>query len=224
MRRPVRVVPAILTGDPKALEKMVRSAETFTDFAQIDIMDGKFVPSSSVSYEHVASVAPKLEWEAHIMVLKPEDYIEGFKRAGAQKLVFHYEATPEPEMVISRIREAGLQAGLAINPETPISAISALVDKVDSVLFLTVNPGFYGAKFLPEVLDKVAEFRREYPGMEVGVDGGIKEANVAQIARLGVDVICVGSAISCAANPAEAYRKLLALAREGKNRKVMGES
>ncbi|MFC1910815.1 ribulose-phosphate 3-epimerase [Chloroflexota bacterium] len=215
MRRPVRVVPAILTDDSEALEKMVRNVETFTDFVQIDIMDNKFVPSGSVGYEQVAAVAPKLDWEAHIMVLNPEQYVEGFKKAGAGKIVFHLESTTDPVMVISRIRQAGLQAGLAVNPESTLEKFIPLVDKVDSLLFLTVHPGFYGAKFLPDVLDKVAEFRKRYPAMEIGVDGGIKEGNVVQIAGMGVDVICVGSAINLAPSPGDVYRRLLTLAQEG---------
>jgi ribulose-phosphate 3-epimerase len=213
--RKVRVVPAILTEDVETLEKLVRQAEAFTDFAQLDIMDGEFVPSRSVTYQDMAAVKPGLTWEAHLMVVNPEKYMEGFQQAGAVKVVFHYEATPAPEMVISEIRGLGLQAGLAVNPETPVSAVAALVDKVDSVLFLTVNPGFYGSKFVPEVLDKVAEFRRNYPDKEIGVDGGIKEGNIVQVAGMGVDVIYVGSAISLQPDPAASYRHLLKLAREG---------
>jgi ribulose-phosphate 3-epimerase len=106
-----------------------------------------------------------------------------------------------------------MQAGIAINPETPISAIRPLVNQVDSVLFLSVNPGFYGAKFIPEVLDKIIEFRKIYPKKETGIDGGIKESNIAQAAKSGVDVICVGSAIFIQPDPAASYRHLTELAK-----------
>ncbi len=208
MTRNIRIIPAILTDDPTTLEKLVRQAESFTDFAQIDIMDGKFVPSYSVSCEQVAAVKPKLAWEAHLMVLNPENCLEDFYRAGAKKIVFHYEATPEPGKIIDQIRKLGIEAGLAVNPETPVSAIAPLIKDIDSVLFLAVHPGFYGAEFLPEVLDKIVSFRKAFPDMETGIDGGVKEDNVVRIAQSGVDFICIGSALFRQPQPAEAYRKL----------------
>ena len=215
MARLSRVVPAILTEDPKALESMVRQAENFATYVQVDIMDGQFVPSRSITCEHLAVLPMKLAWEAHLMVESPEDYLAGLQQAGAQKVVFHYEVTSSPREVISQARRLGLEVGLAINPETSVSAILSLSGAVDSVLFLTVHPGFYGAKFIPEVLEKVAEFHSAQPDTATGVDGGIKESNVAQIARFGVDVIYVGSAIFLQPQPAESFRRLSTLAKEG---------
>ncbi len=219
MTRLSKVVPAILTEAPKALETMIRQAESFTTYVQFDIMDGRFVPSRSITYEHLAALSMKLSWEAHLMIERPEDYLEGFLKAGAQKIVFHYEATPSPREVISRARGLGLKVGLAINPETRVSTILPLASEVDSVLFLTVNPGFYGSQFKPEVLDKVTELRSRQPEIEIGVDGGIKESNIAQVARVGVDVIYVGSAIFLQPPPSESFRRLLALAEEGSRRR-----
>ena len=146
------------------------------------------------------------------MVLHPETYLEDFRQAGAQKTVFHYEATSSPQRVISLVKNLGMSVGLAINPETPITTITPLVNEVDSVLFLSVNPGFYGSKFIPEVLDKIMAFRSAQPNLEIGIDGGIKEGNIAQIAQSGVDVIYVGSAIFLQPQPDESFRHLLALA------------
>jgi len=218
MARLSKVVPAILTEDAKALETMVRQAESFATYVQFDIMDGQFVPSRSITYEHLAALPMKLSWEAHLMVAHPEEYLEGFRRAGAEKVVFHYEATSSPEAVISQARDLGLGVGLALNPETSVSAIYPLVSKVDSVLFLTVYPGSYGSRFIPEVLDKVVEFQNTKPGLEIGVDGGIKESNIAQVARIGVDAIYVGSAIFLQAHPGESFRRLVVLAQEGSGR------
>ncbi len=215
MNRLSRVVPAILTGDPEALKKMVRQSESFIDYVQFDIMDGQFVPSSSITCDDIASLSTKLSWEAHIMVQRPEVYLAGFKKAGAQKVVFDYEATPSPRDVITLARKLDLEIGLAINPETQVSAILPLVNAVDSILFLTVNPGFYGSQFIPEVLDKVVELRSSQPAIEIGVDGGIKEGNIIQIAQFGVDVIFVGSAIFLQPKPGESFRRLSALAKEG---------
>lgn len=212
MNTKIRTVPAILTDDPAALGKMVLQTESFTDFAQFDIMDGQFVPSTSVTCRQIAALGTKLSWEAHLMVLHPENYLEEFKEAGAEKIVFHYEATPSPESVIGRIRKLNMQAGLAINPETPLSTIAPFLKMLDSVLFLSVNPGFYGAKFIPEVLRKVADFRKAHPVMEAGIDGGIKENNIAEIAATGVNVIYIGSAIYLQPDPADSYRRLTRLA------------
>ena len=208
-----RLVPAILTDDPEALERMVRQAETFTNFAQIDIMDGQFVPSLSITWQDLASLSINLTWEAHLMVMHPENYLEGFRQAGAQKVIFHYEANNSPQEVISQARNMGLEVGLAINPETPVTAIAHLINDIDSILLLSVNPGFYGSQFIPEVMDKVAELHHVRPDLEIGMDGGINESNIAEIAQSGVDVICVGSAIFRQPQPAESFQHLLSLMR-----------
>ncbi len=215
MAKPSRVVPAILTEDPVALETMVRQAETFTAYVQLDVMDGQFVPSRSITREHLAGLHTRLGWEAHLMVLHPEDYLEGLRRAGAKRVIFHYEATNSPGEVISRARELDLQVGLAINPETPVSAILPLAREVDSVLFLSVHPGFYGSRFIPEVLGKITEFSRARPGVETGIDGGIKEGNIAQVAGARPGAIYVGSAIFLQPQPGDSYRRLVALAQQG---------
>ncbi len=208
----VRVVPAILTDNFDILQTMIHSSEEFAEYVQIDIMDGRFVPSSSILAADIAAVKPVLDWEAHIMVLNPEEYIEGFRDAGAEKIIFHYEATQSPLAVIAAIKNLGIQAGIAVNPETPVPDILPLVGELDSVLFMSVHPGFYGAKFLPEVLDKVTELRNACPDLWIGLDGGVKEANIADIAGVGVNDICVGSAVFLQPDPGESYRHLLSLA------------
>jgi len=214
MTRITQVVPAILTNDPAALETMIRQAESFTNYVQLDIMDGQFVPSRSITWKHLANLPIKLGWEAHLMVLRPEEYLPRFHQAGARKVIFHYEATSSPREVIARARKLGLGVGLAVNPETTVSTIIPLADEVDSVLLMTVNPGFYGSKFLPEVMDKVAELRKARPDMEIGADGGAKESNITQIAQAGVDVIYVGSAIFLQPQPGESFHRLQALVQE----------
>ena len=214
MTKDSRLVPAILTDDPKALETMVRQAETFATYAQIDITDSQFVPSRSISWEHLAPLSINFTWEAHLMVVHPEDYLAGFQQAGAQKVIFHYEATSSPQEVISLGRNLGLGVGLAINPETPVPAILHLANELDSILLLSVNPGFYGSKFIPEVMDKVAELHHTCPDLEIGIDGGINERNIAEIAQCGVDVIYVGSAIFRHPQPAESFRHLQSLIRD----------
>ena len=211
MSKGVKVVPAILTDDPSALKQMARQAETFTDFVQIDLMDGRFVPSRSITREQLIGLPDKLKWEAHLMVKDPEEYIADLKQGGASKVIFHHEATTSPPKVISRARELEIDIGLAINPETPVSAIALYMNQVDSILLLTVTPGFYGSKFIPEVMDKVAGLRAVKSEIEIGVDGGVKENNIREIANAGVDYICVGSAVFLQPDPAESYRHLQSL-------------
>jgi len=214
MAKLTKVVPAILTNNPADLQSMIRETESFTNYFQLDIMDGQFVPSRSITWEHVASLSMKINWEVHLMVLHPEDCLQGFRQAGAERIIFHYEATPAPHEVISRVRSLGLGVGLAVNPETTVASTLSLLDEVDSVLLMTVNPGFYGSKFIPEVMDKVAELRKARPDLEIGVDGGVKENNITQIARAGVDVIYVGSAIFLQPQLGKSFHHLQKLAQE----------
>jgi ribulose-phosphate 3-epimerase len=213
MVRTIRIVPAILTDNAAALEKLARTAETFSDYAQFDLMDGHFVPSLSFSVDDMSALKTKLHWEAHLMMLQPEDYLAILKKAGADKIIFHFEAVAAPWKIMMLARELGIKVGMAINPETPLAAFKEWVPQLDSILFMAVNPGYYGAKFIPEVLEKIKEFRKTYFKTLTGLDGGVKETNIADIARAGVDEICVGSAIFQAADPAAAYRKLTDMAQ-----------
>lgn len=213
MVRAIRIVPAILTDNTATLENLIRQTDKFTDYAQVDFMDGHFVPSSSISCKDIVSLKPKFNWEAHLMVLQPEDCLDDFKKAGAKKIIFHFEAVASQWKMIKLIKDLGMKVGMAINPETSINAFKEMVPEIDSVLFMAVHPGFYGAKFLPETLDKIKEFRKTYFKTEVGIDGGVKETNIVEIARSGVDVICVGSAIFLQPDPGAAYRRLTALAQ-----------
>jgi ribulose-phosphate 3-epimerase len=118
--------------------------------------------------------------------------------------------------VIEKINRLGVPAGLAINPETPVSVlVPALVERLDSVLFLSVHPGFYGAKFIPEVLEKIRDFRKLYPKMNTGIDGGVKSSNVTEVAKCGVNEICVGSAVFSQPDPGGNFRELTRLAKLG---------
>ena len=214
MNKSGRVVPAVLTDDPNALESMIRQAEAFSDYIQIDIMDDRFVPSTSITVEHLINLSIKARWEAHLMVNNPENYLEDFKKAGAARVIFHYEAAGQPLEVIGLAEKLELPVSLAINPDTPIAAVLPFSDRLDSLLFLSVNPGFYGSPFIPEVLNKIKQFRHACPDVETGIDGGIKEGNICIVAQTGVDYICIGSAIFLQADPAASYRHLSELAAE----------
>ena len=193
---------------------MVCQVEDFVDYVQFDFMDGHFVPSLSVTDKDLASIPLKFKWEAHLMVENPAGYFASFKRLGASRVVFHYEAVKSPDEVIRQARWLNLGVGMALNPDTPVSSILPFVSKIDNILFMTVVPGFYGSKFLPQVMEKIASFRRLYPTFNIGVDGGINANNIALVAATGVDDICVGSAIFLQPSPAESYRCLRSLAED----------
>ncbi len=209
------VVPSILAEDPETLRHLAALAESFAPYVQFDFMDGVFVPSTSISLADVAALDFGVPWEAHLMMKNPADYLPACRDAGARKLIFHLEAAPHPEEVIAVAREQGLRVGLALNPETPFVAAVPLLNAVESLLFLSVSPGYYGRPFVREVLDKIMGFRRLYPNVSTGIDGGVKCANILEIARTGVSQICVGSAIFRQPDPAASYRALLALIKGG---------
>ncbi|MBI4329829.1 MAG: ribulose-phosphate 3-epimerase [Chloroflexi bacterium] len=208
----MKIVPAILTDQCEDLVNKIRQAETFTGLVQIDIMDGRFVPSHSITAQDLAPIRTNLEMEVHLMVKHPENHIERFVEAGGSRIVFHYEGAGDPAAVISRIKKLGKKAGLALNPETPIAPLVQLAPSLDFALFLSVNPGFYGSPFIPGVLDKIQEVRALKIPLEIGIDGGIKEHNITAARDCGADYVCVGSAVFNRRSPAEAYRELQKLA------------
>jgi len=204
----MKIFPSILTDDPQHLKWMVGQAETFTDWVQIDIMDGEFVPSKSISASHLEEVRTSLNMEVHLMVNRPQQYLQPFKRAGAKRIAFHLEAANRPEEIIKQAKGLNLPIGLALNPETGILEARHLLDKVSFILFLSVNPGFYGSPFIPGVLDKVRQLKSLAPHLETGIDGGIKADNIVTVKACGVDYACVGSAIFHQPHPKESFLTL----------------
>jgi len=211
-RPAIRIIPAILSDEPEKVELMLSQAGSFADWVQIDLMDGQFVPSLSIAPETLKDIRPQIGWEAHIMVLQPALMLEDLKSAGAARVIFHYEATRNPGAVISTARSLGLDIGIALNPATPVEEIKTLLPLIDCVLIMSVNPGYYGAPFIPESVHKVSQLRKLNAGIEIGIDGGIKQSNISGVSRSGVDSICVGSAIFLDADPAASYVRLVDLA------------
>ncbi len=205
----MKIVPAVLTDKPEELRRMISQAETFCGLVQIDIMDGRFVPSKSISAEDLMKVKTNLKLEAHLMVEEPSKYLEAFSKAGVKRIVFHYESKENPFEVIAKIRALGLEAGVAINPETPIVDVENFFKDIDILLFLSVNPGFYGSKFLPEVCEKAKSLigRKDKP--IIAMDGGIKADNILLIRDSGVDIACVGSGIYGNGDAKQNYQSLL---------------
>jgi ribulose-phosphate 3-epimerase len=171
------------------------------DRFQVDVMDGRFVPNITFGAMAIRALRPltRLIIEAHLMVMPPEDFIEAFAAAGADTIIVHQEATPHLHRALQQIRSLGKKAGVALNPSTPASTLSEVLDMVQLVLVMTVNPGFGGQKFIYATLPKIRQVRnalieRSLEG-EVEVDGGINEETISLAAEAGADVMVAGSSV-----------------------------
>jgi len=199
------IIPALLTSKREELIQMVNICAEFTDYVQIDIMDGEFVPSRSVTSQDLAGWKSPVRCEAHLMVSDPSSWLESFQALGADRVIYHFEIKKDHKKIIAKIREMGMGVGIAVNPSTEIDDFQYLAGELDTVLFMSVNPGFYGAPFIPQVLEKIRNFKNKYPQKQIGIDGGIKQDNLLQVKGAGLDYVCVGSAILKSDDPAKSF-------------------
>lgn len=208
----MRIIPAILTDKKDQFESMMEQAEDYTDYVQVDIMDGVFVPSKSMPVQGLADLDTTLSCEIHLMVKNPETLLNNVKLPFIKQILIHIEATDKPSIIISELEKYKIKTGLVINPDTDISLIVPYLNEVKTVMFMTVHPGYYGRPLVKEVLEKVKIFKQKYPLINVGMDGGIKENNLDLIKSTGADFACIGSAICENPDPASAFRKFQKLA------------
>ncbi|MCF1285112.1 ribulose-phosphate 3-epimerase [Streptococcus sinensis] len=195
-----KIAPSVLSADYANFETELKKLEASgAEYAHLDVMDGHFVPNISFGAGVVASMRPhsKMVFDCHLMVSNPEHHIEEFARAGADIISIHVEATPHIHGALQKIRAAGVKPSVVINPGTPVEAIKNILNLVDQVLVMTVNPGFGGQAFLPETMDKIRELvvLREVNQLnfDIEVDGGIDDKTI-QIAReAGANVFVAGS-------------------------------
>lgn len=195
-----KIAPSILAADYANFEsELTRIEASGSEYVHIDIMDGHFVPNISFGADVVASMRPhsKLVFDCHLMVSNPEAHIESFARAGADIMTIHVEATPHIHGALQKIKVAGMKAGVVLNPGTPVASIAHVLNLVDQVLVMTVNPGFGGQAFIPEMQDKIAEIARlrEEKGLtfDIEVDGGIDDKTIALTRDAGANVFVAGS-------------------------------
>jgi ribulose-phosphate 3-epimerase len=196
------IAPSILSADFARLGEEVRQvAQAGADWIHLDVMDGHFVPNITFGPVVVEAIRPytELPFDVHLMIDRPERYIEDFKKAGADIITVQAEACPHLHLVLQQIRQAGCRAGVALNPHTPLEAIHHVLDELDMVLIMSVNPGFGGQKFIDGAVPKIQALKRliDQQGRKIliQVDGGINDDTVGKVARAGCEVFVAGTAI-----------------------------
>lgn len=211
----VKIAPSLLAGNYLDMGSSVRTAEQAgADYLHCDVMDGMFVPNISFGFKMLSSIShiTSVPLDVHLMIEQPERYVERTAEAGASMITFHVEATPHVQRTLQQIHSCGAQAGIVLNPATPISFAKYVLDDVDMILLMSVNPGYGGQEFIPSSLTKVSDLRRlvtEYgKDIMIEVDGGISAQNTADVVRAGADVLVVGSAFFGAPDPAEVMRSI----------------
>lgn len=219
----IRISASILSADFARLGEQIAEAEQGgADYIHVDVMDGMFVPNITAGPILVSAArrSTSLPLDVHLMIEKPERYLEAFREAGANILTVHYEACPHLHRTVQRIRELGAAPGVSLNPSTPLSALEEILDYVDLVLIMTVNPGFGGQKYIETMTAKIARLRRwlderdRRPVLEV--DGGLNPQTAPKAARAGADIIVAGAAIFAADVPVGAAIRRLREALEAK--------
>lgn len=195
-----KILPSILSADFANLERDVKELEQIgIDMFHIDVMDGNFVSNISFGFPIIEAIRSKTDkiFDCHLMIARPEEYVERFCNAGCDMVSFHIEATNHADRVIQIIKNSGKKAGIVLNPQTPIESVKYLLPKLDYVLIMTVNPGFGGQKFIPEMLEKIEELAkiREEKGYSflIQVDGGVNVETSKLCRDRGADLLVCGS-------------------------------
>ncbi|SDB88132.1 ribulose-5-phosphate 3-epimerase [Pelagirhabdus alkalitolerans] len=217
-----KIAPSILSADFANLESEIKDVEKAgADYIHVDVMDGHFVPNITIGPLVVKAIRPvtDLPLDVHLMIEEPDRYIDAFIDAGADIISVHVEACDHLHRTIMEIKAKGKKAGAVINPATPVEMVKPILHELDLLLFMTVNPGFGGQSFIPEVLEKVKQAdewrKKDNLDVEFEVDGGINAITAKECAQAGVDVFVAGNAIFNQPNRKEALKTIKSAAEEG---------
>ncbi|HCC57065.1 MAG TPA: ribulose-phosphate 3-epimerase [Solibacterales bacterium] len=223
----VQIVPSILSADfARLAEEVARVERAGIAMIHIDVMDGHFVPNLTLGPPLVKSLrrTTNLEFDVHLMITDPDQFAPLFIEAGANQVSVHQEACPHLDRTLRLIQERGARAGVVINPATPVSTLEDVLDIVDHVLVMSVNPGFGNQRFLPRSLHKIRQLDRirheRHLDFQIEIDGGVSRANIGDIVRAGCDWLVTGSAVFESADPAATVKEMQQLAGEATAVKV----
>lgn len=211
----IKIAPSILSADFSQLGDEIKKVEAAgADMIHIDVMDGHFVPNLTFGPPVIAALrkVTKLPFDVHLMVRNPQDLIDPFVKAGADIITLHAETSPHLHRLIQNVKELGVKAAVAINPSTPLSAIEEILDELDMILIMSVNPGFGGQKFISSALNKIERLRailnQRNLAVDIQVDGGINEGTATQVVAAGANILVAGSAIYGSADMARTIQIL----------------
>jgi ribulose-phosphate 3-epimerase len=206
MKNRKMIIPAIIARTQEELDEKLDKVESYTELVQLDIMDEIFVPNNSLNFDFDIS-GRNISFEAHLMITDPMGWIEK-NWWKVDTIIVHFESCEKPEDSIRFVKDKGKKIGFAINPETAVHNVKPYLDYIDQLLIMTVNPGFYGGKFLPETLCKISEVRKIKPDLDIEVDGGVTPETIRSINDAGANMLVSGSFILKSDNVKESMDKL----------------
>ena len=189
------IIPAILSKNLGDYHKKFKAIEPLTEWIQVDIVDNKFAPNSTIGPKEIASFRTTKKFEIHLMVDFIEDWVDPFVKLGVARIIIPVETSHDPLATILHLKRHGIEVGFGLNPETPVVSLQHLLDKIDSVLLLSVHPGFSGQHFVHTVLDKIHQVKATRPDIRVEVDGGIEPGIARKCAQAGADILVSGGFI-----------------------------